>query len=355
MSYNALNPKLQDVCLRIGLWAYNTMYSFRREAISNTRRRSGVERAQELAGHVPGHDSLRAYDPVGMGDEDITAYRLGEQQKISRSEINDIFRQANYYRYEPGDDEPDLKELLRTRVEGRLKTDDEYIAIENGLMNIILEMHAYLVNAGHLPPDSEFGYHKKISNEYRVRLVGVGDGDKKACALVIKHDDYQKSRKKRHESMRRRIGKELLAEMKSEYKDQLISSKRASKSTYGLGRLSAPIREQNKDASSILDFMTQQTGDAAEAAVATLDSEEVEDEGADPHAIGEQLQATNFEPEHWMDLPEDGVITVQMHRDVEEGATEDEKMDARNAFLKYWISKVGFSPSPIPTPALNNF
>jgi hypothetical protein len=54
MRSGALNPKLQDWCIEIGLFARNTYYSFRRTAIVETRRRDGSEAARDLAFHKPG-------------------------------------------------------------------------------------------------------------------------------------------------------------------------------------------------------------------------------------------------------------------------------------------------------------
>lgn len=43
MHERSLNPKLQDMCQRIGLYARNTVYSLRRTAIIETRRTEGTE------------------------------------------------------------------------------------------------------------------------------------------------------------------------------------------------------------------------------------------------------------------------------------------------------------------------
>lgn len=54
----SLNPKLQSMCRSVGLLEQNTIYAFRRTAITETRREMGTEFARELAGHKPNTSSI---------------------------------------------------------------------------------------------------------------------------------------------------------------------------------------------------------------------------------------------------------------------------------------------------------
>jgi hypothetical protein len=52
MGYNALNLKLREMCELIGLFLYNRIYVFRRDAASSTILEKGIEAAQKLLNHV---------------------------------------------------------------------------------------------------------------------------------------------------------------------------------------------------------------------------------------------------------------------------------------------------------------
>jgi hypothetical protein len=78
MGYDALNRKLREICINVGLLDYNNIYAFRREAASSTRKSHGLESAQELLNHVPSSKSAFIhYDSKGFGRQDTTASRLG--------------------------------------------------------------------------------------------------------------------------------------------------------------------------------------------------------------------------------------------------------------------------------------
>jgi hypothetical protein len=76
MRSSALNPKLQDLCISIGLLARNTYYSFRRTAIVETRRKHGSEAARDLAFHKPGmYCIIIHHAAIGTGHELISHFR----------------------------------------------------------------------------------------------------------------------------------------------------------------------------------------------------------------------------------------------------------------------------------------
>ncbi|KAI8938642.1 hypothetical protein NX059_004512 [Plenodomus lindquistii] len=78
MGSNALNLKLQGMCVDVGLLNTNTTYSFRREAAAATLMSHGTESAQALLNHVPtSKGAIIPYDHKGLGSRDMTAFRLG--------------------------------------------------------------------------------------------------------------------------------------------------------------------------------------------------------------------------------------------------------------------------------------
>jgi hypothetical protein len=79
---------------------------------------------------------LYSYDDIGFGDVDLTAYRLGIEQPMSRKDIRDIFGQANsrYIAEAPGD--MDLRQTLRMRVDRAKLEDPQFIEVEVELASI---------------------------------------------------------------------------------------------------------------------------------------------------------------------------------------------------------------------------
>jgi hypothetical protein len=74
---NSLNPKLREACDRTSLLARNTVYSFRRGAVTDQRRKSGTEISQGLASHVMQGKSVYSYDTIGLADMDLANIRAG--------------------------------------------------------------------------------------------------------------------------------------------------------------------------------------------------------------------------------------------------------------------------------------
>jgi hypothetical protein len=100
MHERSLNPKLQDICQRIGLYARNTLYSLRRTAIIETRRSAGTEQAQELAAHKMQGVAVYSYDHLILEDFDISNAR-NNKGTIDRAGIRQMFSQAVIKRYSP--------------------------------------------------------------------------------------------------------------------------------------------------------------------------------------------------------------------------------------------------------------
>jgi hypothetical protein len=146
MRGRALNPKLQQMCRMIGLTRRNTMYSFRRTAIKETRRDplGGTAAARELAGHAPASNSLWAYDNEGLGAVDITAFRLREEA-LSSNEITRMFSQAARSSFQPGHGgEQSLLAAIDARVAQQFEHDPESIKLEDDLRVSFNSLKAFL-------------------------------------------------------------------------------------------------------------------------------------------------------------------------------------------------------------------
>lgn len=144
MRERALNPMLQEVCTAVGLLQRNTMYSLRRTAIIETRRKHSTETAQELAGHVPFGQAIFSYDHQPLADLDITNDRL-DLMTYSSAEMRRMFSQANTARYVQ-DGQPDsgdarstsetaenLKELIRKQATERARLNGEFLRDTNAI------------------------------------------------------------------------------------------------------------------------------------------------------------------------------------------------------------------------------
>jgi hypothetical protein len=132
MRESALNPVLQDLSLKCGLLNRNTMYSFRRNALSQMRLRSGSEQARQLAGHKPNSETLDAYTHRVMTDFDITAFGL-EESGLDPQELRNMWRQAKVGVYQPSSAGSDLKAVLQARVEGQVQLRQDWQDIDQAV------------------------------------------------------------------------------------------------------------------------------------------------------------------------------------------------------------------------------
>jgi hypothetical protein len=116
MRESALNPFLQNFCLSQGLFLRNTMYSWRRDALSDIQARAGTEQARRLSGHKPSSEAIDADTHRVMTDFDITAFRL-QDSGYDAQQIRDIWRQTHSGLYQPSIAGQDLESVLHERVE----------------------------------------------------------------------------------------------------------------------------------------------------------------------------------------------------------------------------------------------
>jgi hypothetical protein len=156
MGYGALNPKLQEMCMAVGLLDYNNMYAFRREAAVATKHSAGMEGAQELLSHVPNNKmTFVHYDPKGFGRRDTTAFRLGGPE-LSPTDIRKYFSQATSA-WTPEDSSRSVRQEIKNRVEKRLLDHEEWATLEDTLESILQECHQALQTKGRLAADDNYG------------------------------------------------------------------------------------------------------------------------------------------------------------------------------------------------------
>jgi len=156
MGYNALNPQLQQMCRSVGLFGYNNMYAFRREAAVTTKDVKGLAAAQELLAHTPSDKvSYVHYDPKGFGRRDVTAHRLGGPE-VASADIRRYFAQATSA-WKSSATREDASTEITKRVRERLQDHEEYAELENTLEGILVEAHELLQGLGRIATEDTYG------------------------------------------------------------------------------------------------------------------------------------------------------------------------------------------------------
>ena len=123
-----MNVKLREMCDTVGLLDRNTLYSFRRAAIIETRRTMGTEVAKELAGHNQDSQTIYEYDDEPLEDLDLVNMRLDLEQ-MSRAELRAMFAQATLARakiHPANSTTESVVERLRKEADLRAREDEEY-------------------------------------------------------------------------------------------------------------------------------------------------------------------------------------------------------------------------------------
>lgn len=90
MHEREINPKLQETCSRIGLYARHTIHSFRGTSIIEEHR-------EDLLG-----EAFHSYDHLVLEDYDISNLR-NKKGKMDRSDLKQLFSQAHIRRFGPED------------------------------------------------------------------------------------------------------------------------------------------------------------------------------------------------------------------------------------------------------------
>jgi len=94
MHEREINPKLQETCSRIGLYARHTIHSFRRTSIIEEHR-------EDFSG-----EAFHSYDHLVLEDYDISNLR-NKKGKMDRSDLKQLFSQAHIPRFGPEDTRTD--------------------------------------------------------------------------------------------------------------------------------------------------------------------------------------------------------------------------------------------------------
>jgi hypothetical protein len=349
MRYNALNPKLQKMCVLVGLTQYNSFYSFRRTAATETRTHDTTEKARELLSHAPEGNAIYVYDHRGFADCDLTAYRLREKNAMSNDEVSEMFRQANTQRYIPPESSPNktLESEVKRLVDSRLREDPEYIEIETTLMNIYTDLAAALKDAGVPGFDTALGYSAYMCDRYRNALTDNLDKPD-MIELSRRLDDQLALRKTKRKTLRVRLAKEALDEIQKRQEKNLRSGAKAVRGTHGAHTLPAQMRQDPYGETS--RQVLQATKAATQPALNALASFGNDDDGdvgdaLDEDLLDEQAQDTHEEPLAWRGLSDN--VSLEVNRDGCEKAHDDmtgteqaAQYLARIRVIKKWIAKV---------------
>ncbi|EUC50907.1 hypothetical protein COCMIDRAFT_21622 [Bipolaris oryzae ATCC 44560] len=295
MGYGALNPKLREMCQIVGLFEYNNMYAFRREAATVTKHTHGLANAQELLNHLPSAQNAYYlhYDHQGFGMRDTTAFRLGGP-RLSEEDIRKYFSQAVSV-YKPREGEKLPREELKARVEDRLIDHEEFLALEETLENILTERHQALQALGRLDAGEVYSYSPRNAANYKALMTeDAVKTQPRVADLVKKIDKHSAYRKTRRRDIRIALEKEVMEAMK----------------------MDARSRQQ------IIDL------GAPGASAAAADDDDDDDEDLSYATMA----GRDDEPDYWRAVPEGETIVVAGDEE-----TEHDRNMRRN-FINQWIS-----------------
>lgn len=320
----SLNPKLHQMCVSVGLLEHNTVYSFRRTAITEVRRSKGTEFAREVAGHLPDSRSIISYDIDATRDVDITALRLGEEG-VSRAQLREVFRQVHRSRVDT--ESVDLQKELRDRANKRMVVDSGYMDMEKELFTMLNNVATIL----HIDPP-------RIDIQVRFETYRQGLQAKDMFAEVAALDDVLRRRKTLRKTLMNKYMKEEKEQMRQGEEKNTKATKKQSKGLHGTGSQPAAIREPAAAAAS---KTVKKSGAAAISALNTEEEEGDEDEDVDTGAVDESLEGTREEPLHWQNMA-DSVLLLPAGN--EDGKTT---LEARMRFIKSYVALASVNVSDL--------
>ncbi|KAI4623174.1 hypothetical protein J4E83_004565 [Alternaria metachromatica] len=138
MRARALNGKLQQFCLSIGILCYVSMYAFRRQAAQEAKSMHSTEEAIALLNHAPTNPTtMLNYDQHGRS----------------------------------------LKEEIDARARQLVTSDPQYEKLEAELHNILEQTHETLQAHGHLPHDEPYQITAKNVVRYRALAESANQPD----------------------------------------------------------------------------------------------------------------------------------------------------------------------------------
>jgi len=320
MRESALNEKLRDMCIKIGLLSYFTIYALGRSCIIEVRRAAGTETAKQVAMHSEFSNTIVAYDTMGLADLDITALRMSEGG-MSRDELMAAFSESKTNRYisdgQTGGHLPlsdmfapnELEARLNERTKHAMVADERYIQVEKDHSRMLNSMAAQL---GIDPLPNTMGSPER----YRKMLR-----DKEYYATVAAFDEHVKHRYSLRDSLKRSHRSKELAKMKEEHREKLKVAQRSAEGqtasedgrhTTAPGAVAARGADQIDEDDSVLralDSLTLRDEDDG--------SPQNEFEELDTGALDEATQPmTRAEPEEWTGLAD--TVNVSELVDTEE-------------------------------------
>jgi hypothetical protein len=146
MNFAALNPKLQDACVQVGLPKRNTMYSFQRAAGVDTHQKTNITSARELLDH---EDQRSYYYYNSVKHRDVTAMRLGtlamskeDINKMQRQEYNRVNAQSLSNQHSQAG--LSLVEERNIQAEKQIKEGPNWIKLKNKLKGLFNKAYDFL-------------------------------------------------------------------------------------------------------------------------------------------------------------------------------------------------------------------
>jgi hypothetical protein len=325
MKESSLNPKLREICDLVGLFERNTMYSFRRTALVESRRTSGTEFAREVANHTVDGDSIWAYDHDSLEDFDMTNFRLKNDSSVSRESLRQRFSQAETRRVTANENELPLTHQMAEYSTLHGQQDPSYVAMEVELTNTLIDVSDALQDQSckHMQ-----GYVEKLVSQLKFRQAEPEMG-----RLLSTVQEILQKRKELRRRLRMRYNKEFRALKLEHLNRSQLSTDAILFETYG--RKSSNLRLGNKEAvGHINESMKETVGDVemttrVEADTeASSDDDEIDvnqgavDESVDPDML-------RVQPAEWEDLPDEVVLAA----DPESPTTRKQQLTFFKEFL----------------------
>ncbi|CAE7216402.1 hypothetical protein PTTW11_10820 [Pyrenophora teres f. teres] len=331
MIIHALNAKLQQLCTGIGLLERNSYYSLRRTAIIEVKRDHGTEKAKDLAFHVASSNSLIYYDNIGFGDLDMGQFRLGGPESVSREEIQKYFSQANLTKWQPIDDEaPTLTQSINQATKDQLREEPEYISREQNLKRLYDETGDQLQElqaAGRIPDNEKIPTGCSVTDGAKLKALSHKYG---LDELTKKIEEQLVNRKRAYRSIRLRLRKSIVQELRRKHRATLLESQHQSMRKCSAGGAYEPQILANAAVSG-LDHSTTEASLMVEISDSDPSHSDDEDDCVDAEVLERENDASREEPECWTDLESN--VQIQIGG----GEASAETSEIRKAFLLKWI------------------
>jgi hypothetical protein len=216
MGFNALNPKLQEMCVRADLFGYFTITSLRRDALNTKQLEHGDQAMRELRDHVPANSDPR-FVAVQHDFSRSDASEQGSNFENIRLTDEDI--RVNFsalpMKWQSGEGTVGtLSSELEKLVDERFRKDIEITQLEVDLRRILLDIHTALQEIYRIDPDDDFKetgnmlkFYTDILHEEEVKYQ---DGIDAHCVTLEEHLAHRKTRRR---DIKIRLRNEIKKEM----------------------------------------------------------------------------------------------------------------------------------------------